>query len=73
MIFWSFVLAGIGVIGIWLIGDGHRIGYIYGIIAQIAWAIYSIFTHQYGFIVTCVALGYVYARGWMKARHRESE
>jgi hypothetical protein len=73
LVIWSLVLAAIGLLGLWLIGDGRKIGFLFGVLAQVAWAAYAVMTGQWGFILTCVAYGWVYLRGYKKAVRNESE
>jgi hypothetical protein len=73
LVIWSLVLAAIGVAGLWLIGDGRKIGFLFGMLAQVAWATYAVMTGQWGFILTCVAYGWVYMTGYKKAVRNESE
>lgn len=58
---WSFVLAGIGVFGLFLAGKGDSRGWVVGIGAQVLWAIYAITTDQWGFLLSCLAYGWVYS------------
>lgn len=72
---WSFVLAGIGVFGLYLAGRGNRYGWMVGIGAQVLWAVYAISTDQWGFLVSCVAYAWVYSmplyRSWREQRDWE--
>lgn len=63
---WSFVLAAVGICGIALAGSKMKIGWAIGLFAQVLWIIYGLVTHQWGFILSAVAYGYVYARNWWK-------
>lgn len=61
---WSFVLAGVGVFGLWLAGRKNNIGWLVGLGAQFLWAAYAIATHQYGFLLSCLGYGWVYAKNY---------
>jgi hypothetical protein len=65
---WSFVLAGIGILGIYLAGSKNKLGWALGVLAQVLWIMFAIATNQYGFILSAVAYGYVYARNYWKWR-----
>lgn len=67
---WSYVLTAVGVAGLYLAGRRHWAGWAIGLAAQVLWISYALHTRQYGFIVSAVAYGAVYARNlntWMKA------
>lgn len=61
---WSIILAAIGILGLWLAGKKKSIGWAVGLFAQILWIIFAIVTQQYGFILSALAYGYVYAKNW---------
>jgi len=69
---WSFILAAIGVFGLYLAGRGDHRGWMVGIGAQFLWATYAIVTNQWGFLVSCFAYGWVYTmplvRRWREKR-----
>jgi len=64
---WSYVLASVGILGLWLAGSKRRIGWAIGLGAQGLWIAYALATEQYGFIATALAYGFVYARNWRRA------
>lgn len=59
---WSFVLAAIGIFGLWLVGRRSTAGWVVGVLAQVPWFVFALVTHQYGFIFTAVA--YAAVNGW---------
>ena len=59
---WSFVLAAVGILGIYIAGKNNKYGWAIGLGAQVLWICYAIATTQYGFIFSAIAYGYVY--GW---------
>jgi hypothetical protein len=61
---WSFVLAGIGIFGLWLAGRQMATGWLIGMMAQVLWAIYAVATTQYGFLLSCVGYGWVYFKNY---------
>lgn len=68
---WSYLLAAVGVFGLWLLTRKDRRGYFVGVFAQALWIGYAIVTEQYGFILAALAYGAVNVRGiraWGKER-----
>jgi hypothetical protein len=65
---WSFILAGIGVFGIYLAGKKNKIGWAVGFFAQILWVIYALVTKQYGFIASACAYGFIYGKNYLEWR-----
>ena len=59
---WSIALAALGIAGIWLAGNRSSLGWALGLAAQLLWIVFAIATHQYGFILSAVAYGFVYGR-----------
>lgn len=66
---WSFVLAGVGVFGLWLAGRKNSAGWLVGLGAQFLWAAYALATHQYGFLLSCLGYGWVYAKNYLAWRY----
>lgn len=63
---WSVALAVIGIFGIWLAGRKSKWGWAIGFFAQVLWFIFALVTKQYGFILSAVAYGWVYANNYLK-------
>lgn len=61
---WSYTLAAVGILGIWLAGRRNLWGWAVGCGAQVLWIVYALATEQYGFIVSALAYGAVYGRNW---------
>lgn len=59
---WSWALAAVGLVGMWLAGTGKRLGWTIGVLAQLLWIAYALATRQYGFLVTALAYAFVYLR-----------
>lgn len=71
---WSWLLASVGVFGLFLAGAKNKIGWLIGFFIQPIWIIYAFVTEQYGFIFSAVAYGWVYARNyilWRKEQRKE--
>ncbi|MFJ4287986.1 hypothetical protein ACIPY0_20285 [Paenarthrobacter nicotinovorans] len=76
MMWWSFALTAVGVLGIYISGKKNYWGWGIGLGAQVLWFIYAIATQQWGFIISCFAYGYVYAknfRQWRKDAAKQPE
>ena len=72
---WSYLLTAVGVFGLYLAGRKDRRGWMVGIGAQVLWIAYATATHQWGFYVSALAYGWVYAknaRSWKPKRSRDS-
>jgi hypothetical protein len=66
---WSWLLTGVGVFGLYLIGRKLVLGWIVGILAQVLWVAYAYVSGQPGFYVSAIAYGLVYAvslRRWIR-------
>lgn len=66
MIAWSFVLAGVGILGIYLAGRKSLWGWAIGVGAQLLWIVYAIVTQQWGFIASALAYASVYGLNWYR-------
>lgn len=64
--YWSWVLTVVGVFGLWLAGRKDRRGWMVGLGAQVLWIAYATATHQWGFYVSAVAYGWVYANNTLR-------
>jgi hypothetical protein len=65
---WSFLLAAVGIYGLYLAGKKNVWGWAVGVFAQVMWIIFSIVTEQYGFIISAVAYATVYAKNFLAWR-----
>ena len=65
---WSYLLAAVGILGLVLAGRRKAVGWAIGLGAQALWIAYALATHQFGFIVSALAYGAVYARNWLAWR-----
>lgn len=72
--YWSWILATIGVTGIFFVGRKAIWGWLLLLFNECLWIIYAITTEQYGFIVAALAYAVVYVRSyihWSKDRVNE--
>lgn len=65
---WSWGLAAIGLLGIYLAGRKNSIGWLVGVFAQFLWISYAIVTKQWGFIFTAIAYATIYTKNWISWR-----
>lgn len=64
-LWWSWVLATIGCVGIYLAGRQNKWGWFLGVCAQVVWMSYGIVTAQYGFCVTAVVYGFLQGKNFL--------
>ena len=69
---WSYTLAGLGVISLYLTGKKLKIGWVVGIVNSVLWIAYGLITEQYGFIASAVVFITVQARNYHSWHKEES-
>ena len=69
---WSWVLAVIGVTGIFFVGRKTIWGWLVLLVNECLWIVYAVTTKQYGFIFAAIAYGIVYIKSYLLWR-REAE
>lgn len=62
---WSWVLAAIGVSGIFFVGQKTIWGWLILLANEILWTVYALVTQQYGFIFSAIAYATVYIRSYL--------
>lgn len=65
MEWWSWILATIGVSGIFFVGQKTIWGWLVLLANEVLWTVYAIATEQYGFIFSAVAYAAVYIRSYL--------
>jgi nicotinamide riboside transporter PnuC len=70
---WSWVLAIIGVTGIFLVGKKTIWGWLVLLLNETIWIIYAVNTEQYGFIVMALAYAAVYVKSYIHWKREENE
>jgi hypothetical protein len=68
---WSWVLACIGITGIYFVGRKTVWGWIVLLVNELLWMGYAIDTEQYGFIFSALAYGIVYIKSFIHWRRDE--
>lgn len=63
---WSWILAIIGVTGIYFVGKKTIWGWVVLGVNEVLWIIYAVTTKQYGFIVAAIAYGIVYVKSFIQ-------
>jgi hypothetical protein len=71
MEYWSYVLALIGVSGIFLVGRKTIWGWLILCVSECLWIVYALETKQYGFIISALAYGAVYVKSYIGWRRDE--
>ena len=70
---WSWVLAVIGVAGIYFVGRKKKWAWLWLIFNECFWIIYAVTTKQYGFIFAAIAYSVVYIKSYRHWKELESE
>jgi hypothetical protein len=70
--YWSWLLAVIGVGGIFLVGRKTIWGWLILCVNECIWIAYALATKQYGFIVMAVAYALVYVKSYMQWRRDDA-
>jgi nicotinamide riboside transporter PnuC len=63
--YWSYILAAIGVTGIFFVGRKTIWGWHILLVNEALWITYAIITKQYGFILSAIAYAAVYIRSYI--------
>ena len=69
--YWSYILAVIGVTGIFFVGRKTIWGWHILLLNETLWITYAVITKQYGFIFSALAYGIVYVKSYMLWRKEE--
>lgn len=70
---WSWVLAAIGVTGIFFVGRKTIWGWLILLLNECIWIAYAVATKQYGFIFMATAYSAVYIKSYLKWREEEAK
>jgi hypothetical protein len=69
--YWSYLLTAVGICGLWLAGKSKAVGWAVGLGAQGLWGAYAVTTHQWGFLASAFAYGFVYSKNYVAWRTAE--
>lgn len=62
----SWCLAPFGLLGMWVVGQKKRWGWVVSMLTQSLWAFYAVGTGQYGFLIGTLSYFVVYLRNWLR-------
>ncbi len=68
---WSYVLAAVGVAGIFLVGRKTIWGWLILLLNECIWIAYALATNQYGFILMALAYAAVYIKSYIHWKNEE--
>jgi hypothetical protein len=71
MEYWSYLLAAVGVTGIFFVGRKTIWGWLILCVSECLWIVYALETKQYGFIISALAYGAVYVKSYIGWRRDE--
>jgi len=63
---WSFVLAGLGLLQLWLSGSKLRVNSVVGGVTSVAWFIYGCQSGQFGFLISAIIFFSVHVRNFVR-------
>jgi hypothetical protein len=69
---WSWVLAAIGVTGIFFVGKKTVWGWLILLANECIWIAYAVNTKQYGFIISALAYAAVYIRSYIHWKREDN-
>ena len=69
--YWSYILAVIGVAGIYFVGRKTIWGWWVLLFNEVLWIAYALITNQYGFILSAIAYAIVYIKSYMLWRQED--
>jgi len=72
MQYWSWILATIGVTGIFFVGRKVMWAWLLLLLNECLWIMYAVTTKQYGFIFAAVAYGIVYIKSFIHWRNDDA-
>jgi hypothetical protein len=65
---WSFLIAPLGVIGLYFVGSFKVWAWIYLLMVEILWIVFAIATKEYGFILSSIGYSAIHFTNWRKWR-----
>jgi hypothetical protein len=69
--YWSWLLAVLGVSGMYFVGKKTVWGWLVLLANEVIWVVYAVVTQQYGFIVMAIAYAIVYIKSYLEWRKVE--
>jgi nicotinamide riboside transporter PnuC len=71
--YWSYILAAIGVTGTFFVGRKVIWAWLVLLVNECLWMIYAVTTKQYGFIIAAIAYAVVYIRSFLHWKNEDEE
>lgn len=71
-VWFSFILAGGSIFGLWLVSKNAKAGWSWCLFMEIPWSIWAIWLGQWGFLVLCLAYAGVYLNNLIGASKMET-
>lgn len=69
---WSWILAAVGVTGIYFVGKKTIWGWLVLLVNECIWIAYALATKQYGFIVMATAYAAVYIKSFLQWKREDA-
>ena len=63
---WSYVLAGLGILSIYLTGKKLKSGWVVGLVNSGLWIVYGVTSQQFGFVASAVVFIAVQAKNYLE-------
>ena len=70
---WSWVLAIVGSLGIYVVGKKNVFGWFILMLSETLWTIYAFVTHQYGFLFEVTLYTFAYIKSYLHWRKDEKD
>ena len=68
---WSFILAGLGVLSLYLTGKKMKSGWVVGLANSCLWIVYGLSFEQYGFLISAVVFIAVQLKNYLNWSEEE--
>jgi hypothetical protein len=66
MAYWSFILAGLGLLQLWLAGSKLRVNSVVGGATSVGWFAYGVQFEQWGFLISALVFLVVHVRNYVR-------
>jgi hypothetical protein len=63
---WSWLLAGLGLLQLWMSGSKLKANCVVGLITSACWFAYGLTFNQFGFLISATIFGAVHIRNWIR-------
>jgi len=69
---WSYTLAGLGVLSLYLTGKKKKSGWLVGLVNSALWIIYAVITNQLGFLLSALVFIWVQSKNYLQWRRDDN-